>query len=52
MKWFKKLLKHIGSFLLGALEFRSDITTSVDPIEPYDRGREFVHKLTFRIYEP
>ena len=39
--------------LLGAKEFRSDLTTHFEwpEIETYDRGREWAHRLTLRLYE-
>jgi hypothetical protein len=46
-------LKTIAAFLLGAWEFRSDCTTNHgdDLIEAYDLGREWAHRLTFRLWE-
>ena len=40
--------------MLGIREFRCGITTHFeeDLIEWYDRGREFAHILTFRLFEP
>jgi len=46
-------MKNIKAFILGVIEFRSHMTTSVsnDLIEVYDRGRELAHRLTFRKFE-
>lgn len=45
--------KRIKAFLLGVLEFRSDMTTNPgsDLIEDYDAGRELAHRLTLRRFE-
>lgn len=46
-------MKRISVFLLGAREFRQTTTTAFDSpeIEIYDKGREFMHRLTFRLFE-
>lgn len=38
---------------LAAKEFRSDVTTHFDypEIETYDKGREWAHRLTLRLFE-
>ena len=43
----------IKAFILGMIEFRSDVTTHFDgdSIEMYDAGREFMHRLTMRQFE-
>lgn len=40
-------------FLMGVREFRLDFTTHYDypQIETYDRGREWAHRLTLRLFE-
>jgi len=38
-------------FLHGMYEFRSDFTSHFDDMELYDRGREFAHKITFRLFD-
>lgn len=54
-------MKHIKAFLLGMWEFRS-MSTWADPQrgkdrfyteldETYDRGREFAHVVTFRVFD-
>lgn len=43
------------AFLLGMREFRMTFTTWIqhpDMKKPYDMGREFAHKATFRQFEP
>lgn len=49
-------MKHIAtikSFILGMREFRSMFTTrQPDRLDhPYECGREWMHKVTFRCYE-
>ncbi len=46
-------MKAIAAFFLGMAEFRSDCTTNPgdDLIEAYDQGREWAHRLTFRLFE-
>ncbi len=46
-------MKNIKAFILGVIEFRNDVTTSVgdDLIEVYDRGRDLAHRLTFRKFD-
>jgi hypothetical protein len=42
-------------FRRGMREFRSSYTLRYgrpDMRDAYDRGREFMHKITFRMYEP
>jgi len=43
----------IKAFIRGVIEFRSDLTTHYDYplIESYDLGREWAHRLTFRIWD-
>jgi hypothetical protein len=41
----------IRTFLLGMLEFRRSFTTRCDGDEAYEWGREWAHRLTFRIYD-
>lgn len=43
----------IKAFLLGIIEFRSSITTNYEYplINSYDSGREFAHKITFRLFD-
>lgn len=40
-------------FIMGILEFRSSFTTSVpdEHLETYDKGRDFAHKITLRVYD-
>ena len=47
-------MKHIKAFIHGMIEFRTDFTTHYDEdlIESYDYGREFMHRITFRRFEP
>jgi hypothetical protein len=48
------VIKHFKAFLLGIVEFRSDFTTHIenyDLLRSYDLGREWAHKLTFRVYD-
>ena len=46
-------LAGIRAFLLGMIEFRSDVTSDVDPDlwETYDTGRDIAHRLTFRYWD-
>ena len=41
------------AFLLGMYEFQRDFTTHFDEpeINQYDLGREWAHRLTFRVFE-
>lgn len=39
------------AFLLGMREYRLMLTTHVDEVEAYDLGREWAHRVTFRIYD-
>lgn len=43
----------LQAYILGLLEFRSNVTTDVGPdlIEIYDAGRDKAHELTDRIYD-
>lgn len=44
----------IHAFIDGMREFRSAYTThynNLDLLDAYDRGREFMHILTFRRFE-
>jgi hypothetical protein len=48
-------MKTIVAFLLGIWEFRSGFTihyNDTDLMYTYDAGREFMHRLTFRRYDP
>lgn len=47
-------MKKIKSFFKGMAEFRSMYTTSFPaPLdEAYDWGREWAHRITFRLFEP
>lgn len=48
-------MKTIFAFLLGAREFRSDMTTGYDDyalMTAYDWGREWAHRVTLRRFEP
>lgn len=44
----------LKAFILGVAEFRSDFTTRCDERhqEAYEWGREWMHRLTFRRYDP
>jgi hypothetical protein len=46
-------MRKLRVWLLGVWEFRSDFTTYLggDLIETYDAGREFAHRVTFRIWD-
>ncbi len=47
-------MKTIQAFVLGMLEFRSDVTTSYEDdalIDAYDSGRDWAHRLTFRRFD-
>lgn len=44
-------MARINAFLLGVWEFRSDVTSSVAEIDAYDWGREWAHRLTFRMWD-
>lgn len=46
-------MRKIRIFLLGMCEFRAMVTSHFDypEIEIYDKGRDFAHKLTFRLFE-
>ena len=41
-------------FIMGMIEFRYNSTTSFPKefMEIYDSGRELMHKITFRKFEP
>lgn len=42
----------LKSFLLGVIEFRSDLTTNCGNHEAvYDRGRDMAHRLTLRRWD-
>lgn len=46
--------KKIAAFILGMIEFRTDLTTSFDDydlLETYDRGRDMAHRLTLRRWD-
>lgn len=46
-------MKTLCAFILGMLEFRSDVTSNpgAEYIESYDAGRELAHKLTFHKFD-
>lgn len=47
-------MKTIAAFVLGMIEFRSDVTFRHDDQglrDAYDWGREWAHRLTFRRHE-
>ena len=47
-------MKNIAAFFNGMKEFRLSFTTHYENdthIEWYDRGREFMHLITFRHFE-
>ncbi len=46
-------MKKIKAFILGAIEFRSDLTSSYDYplIESCDSGRELAHRVTLRHWD-
>jgi hypothetical protein len=46
-------MRKIRIFLLGMFEFRSMLTSHFDypEIDTYDWGREYAHRLTFRLFE-
>ncbi len=48
-----EMTRNAKLFLLGMFEFRRMITTHFDypEIETYDWGREWAHRLTFRLFE-
>lgn len=42
------------AFILGVIEFRSDLTRAYDDLgllEAYDIGRDLAHRLTFRKFD-
>jgi hypothetical protein len=43
----------VHAFILGMREFRQNETTHFEEnlIEVYDSGRDFAHKLTFRVFD-
>lgn len=41
----------VNAFLLGAREFRLMCTSHVVECDAYDLGREWAHRVTFRIYD-
>ena len=48
-------MKAIKAFFLGVVEFRLNCTTVFSDnamCDAYDSGREWAHRLTFRMYEP
>ena len=47
------MFNKLSAFVLGMREFRLGSTTHFDYplIETYDRGRDLMHKLTFRRYD-
>lgn len=47
-------MRTIKTYIKGMIEFRSDFTTACDDLlelEIYDRGRDMMHKLTFRKFD-
>ncbi len=46
--------RRFSIFMLGVREFRETFTTHFDDdeISTYDWGREWAHRLTFRLFEP
>jgi len=47
-------MEKIEAFVMGMIEFRSSFTmyyTSYHLKLAYDRGREFMHRVTFRKFE-
>lgn len=44
----------IRAFILGMVEFRSDFTSYFEGryLLAYDRGRELMHRLTLRRFDP
>lgn len=46
-------MRYLRAFLLGVVQFRSDLTSACSPalIESYDTGRELAHKLTLRLWD-
>lgn len=47
-------MAHIAAFLRGVWEFRSSFTThyaNYDLLVSYDWGREWAHRLTFRMFD-
>lgn len=47
------MLRKVKAWILGAIEFRSAVTRDFgsDLIETYDSGREFMHRITFRLFD-
>lgn len=47
------MLTRLRVFLLGMREYRLSLTTNPGDewIETYDRGRDFMHRITFRRYD-
>ena len=44
----------LKAFVLGMREFRTSWTTHLEDealMEAYDAGRDFAHRITFRLYE-
>jgi hypothetical protein len=44
----------LRAFVLGMREFRTSWTTHFEDetlMEAYDAGRDFAHRITFRLYE-
>lgn len=52
-KYRRWTVAHIRAFLLGIIEFRSDLTShfGYPLIESYDRGRDLAHRLTLRHWD-
>lgn len=47
-------MQKIRAFLLGVMEFRSDLTTSFNDYDlyaAYDSGRDLAHRFTFRRWD-
>lgn len=48
-------MKKIKAFFNGIVEFRLTITTHYEDggeLQAYDTGRELIHKITFRHFDP
>ena len=47
-------MQKLSTFLLGMIQFRSDVTPHFDDLallDAYDLGRDFAHRITFRIWD-
>lgn len=48
-------MKTVQAFITGMVEFQMTCTTAYDDLallDSYDRGREWMHRITLRKYEP